>query len=219
MSKSLEEMVARARRVPHRLPERRLCRALSPPSRRRQGREAAKAPGRDRARRGGGALSLQADGLQGRVRGRPALYRRPRSSPQVDERVRRRQPAPHLPSRPAAARRAATRPPASRARSQLRAVDDEGVRGAGEAQGAARHGARSVRLHRRAPHRAATGARLRGAARRGDCAALPRTTTTSPSGSPSSRKRSAASVRSRCATSRPPKPTRRPSSSNSAPGP
>ena len=86
-------------------------------------------------------------------------------------------------------------------------------------KGSPRHRARPVRLHGRAPHRAATRARLRGAPRRDDCATVRRTTTTSPSGSPSSRKRFAASVRSRCATSRRQKPTRRPSSSNSAPGP
>ncbi len=38
--------------------------------------EATRAPGKTGARRGGRALSVQADGLQGRVRGRAALYRR-----------------------------------------------------------------------------------------------------------------------------------------------
>ncbi len=60
------------RRVSHRLSERRLCRALSPPGRRRQGRRGGEGAGPVRLCRSGGALSLQADGLQGRVRGRAA---------------------------------------------------------------------------------------------------------------------------------------------------
>ena len=50
-------------RVPHRLPERRLCRALSPPGRRCQGRGGGEGAGPVRLCRSGGALSLQADGL------------------------------------------------------------------------------------------------------------------------------------------------------------
>ena len=65
-----------ARRVPHRLPERRLCEALFRPGRQGpvSGSGARRRP--ERPRRGGRALCLQADGLQGRVRGRAPLHRR-----------------------------------------------------------------------------------------------------------------------------------------------
>ena len=77
LSQSFDETVARRVDVPHRLPERRLCaRATARWSSKAKAAEAAKAPGQDRARRGGRALPVQADGLQGRVRGRAALHRR-----------------------------------------------------------------------------------------------------------------------------------------------
>ena len=74
-----QEAVARrndgqARRVPHRLPERRLRRAVQ--GLRRQGaRGRGAADGDQQAHRGGGALPVQADGLQGRVRGRAPAHR------------------------------------------------------------------------------------------------------------------------------------------------
>ena len=63
------------RRLSYRLSERTLCQALSP-----AGGEAARGGGREGARpmrtcRSGGALSVQADGLQGRIRGGAALHR------------------------------------------------------------------------------------------------------------------------------------------------
>ena len=73
--------------------------------------EKAKAPGRTRARRGGRQVALQADGLQGRVRGRPSLQRR-RVPEEARQPVRGRLQA-HLPSRAAACSRIATRRPAS----------------------------------------------------------------------------------------------------------
>ena len=77
LSQTLDEIDRAPRRVPHRLPGRRLRRAL-----RRPRRQACATPrrrsagGTTRLDRGGRALSLQADGLQGRVRGRAALHRR-----------------------------------------------------------------------------------------------------------------------------------------------
>ena len=65
-----------ARRIPHRLSERRLCGALPRAGRAGEGGRSREGAGPERARRGGRALSVQADGLQGRVRGRAALHRR-----------------------------------------------------------------------------------------------------------------------------------------------
>ena len=66
-----------ARRVPDRLSGRRLCRRATRRWSSACARaEAERAPGLHRPRRGGGALLLQAAGLQGRVRGRAALHRR-----------------------------------------------------------------------------------------------------------------------------------------------
>ena len=100
-----------------------------------------------RARRGGGALSVQADGLQGRVRGGAALHRR--QFPQAGgQRARRRQSALRIPSRAAAAR--APRSGDRRAaQDELRAVDDERVQAAGAAEVPARHAVRHLRLFRR----------------------------------------------------------------------
>ena len=67
-----------------------------------------------RARRGGRAQPVQADGLQGRIRGRAALFRRRVPAPGRG-RVRR-QAALHVPPRAAAAWRSTTPRPASRAR-------------------------------------------------------------------------------------------------------
>ena len=125
--------------------------------------EAAKAPGKTRARRGGRALSVQADGLQGRIRGRAALRRR-RIPAQVKNefegdnlRFKFHLAPPML---------AQQRPGHRRAEEDdLRPVDAAGVPRAGEVQIPARHAARSVRLQRRAPDRAQADRRLRGAAR------------------------------------------------------
>ena len=100
---SFDETVDAARRIPHRLSERALRAALP-----RAGREDARGRSRARARamrarRGGGALSVQADGLQGRIRGRAALHRR--QFRRAGEVVLRRRPALRIPSGAAAAAR------------------------------------------------------------------------------------------------------------------
>ena len=106
LSETLDEVDRAPRRVPDRLPERRLCRALSPTaSRRSRAAEAATAPGSTGARRGGGARAVQADGLQGRVRGRAALHRDRISASRVAEQFEGDY-ALRIPSRAAAPRRA-----------------------------------------------------------------------------------------------------------------
>ena len=136
-----------ARRVPHRLSERRLCGALPRAGRARcKAAEAAKAPGKMRARRSGRALSVQADGLQGRVRGRAALHRRHRSCKQVDERVRRRQSRASNSISRRRCSRASDKRHRRAAQDDVRPVDAAGVPAAGEAQVPARHAVRSVRL-------------------------------------------------------------------------
>ncbi len=67
-----------------------------------------------RAGRSGGALSVQADGLQGRIRGGAALHRR--QFRRAGEVVLRRRPALRIPSGAAAAGAKSTRRPASRRR-------------------------------------------------------------------------------------------------------
>ena len=100
-----------------------------------------------RARRGGRALSVQADGLQGRVRGRAALHRRHRSRA-GQEHLRRRRSAASSSSR---ARRCSRRTDkAGRPRKMTFGPWMFGaVPGAGEAQGPARHGVRHLRLYAR----------------------------------------------------------------------
>ena len=117
-----------------------------------------------RARRGGRAQPVQADGLQGRIRGRAALFRRRVPAPGRG-RVRR-QAALHVPSRAAAPGEARPRDRRA-AQDDVRPVDDARVRPVGEAEIPARHRVRSVRPQRGAPHRAQAGRRLRGDARRG----------------------------------------------------
>ena len=103
------------RRLPHRLSERALCAALP-----QLGREGPRGRSRKGARpmragRSGGALSVQADGLQGRIRGGAALHRHLlRRAGEVV--LRRRQSALRIPSGAAAAGARATRRPASRRR-------------------------------------------------------------------------------------------------------
>ena len=118
-----------------------------------------------RACRRGGPLSVQADGLQGRIRSRPALYRR--LIPQTGRGgVRRRQTALRIPPRPAAvcAPRQGHRPAAQ---NELRPVVDAGFPRAGQAKRVARHGVRPIRPLARTPHRAQADRRLRSGARGG----------------------------------------------------
>ena len=127
-----------ARGVPHRLSERSLCGAL--PARwsiRCKARRSRAGAGQDRARRRGRALSVQADGLQGRVRGRAALCRAviPRAG---EERGRGRQSHAEIPPRAAAARPQGQGDRAA-AQDDVRAVDAAGVPRAGEVQVPARH--------------------------------------------------------------------------------
>ena len=103
------------------------------------------------------------------------------------------------------------------AQDDVRAVDLPAVPAAGQIQGPARHRLRSVRLFGRAQDRARSScATTRRCSTRCSPSSRPRTTT-SRSGSPPSRRRSAASATSRCATSRPPRPTRPRCSTSSAP--
>ena len=100
-----------AGRAADRLPGQGLRRAL--PRLRRQGRQGreGKGAGPARAGRGGGQVALQADGLQGRVRGRASLQRR-RVPEEARHAVRGRLQA-HLPPGAAAVRRPRSRRPAS----------------------------------------------------------------------------------------------------------
>ena len=142
-----------ARRIPHRLPERALRAALSRLGREGENRRGHEGAGRVRAVGSGRALSVQADGLQGRIRGGAALHRHVfRRAREVD--LRRRQSAARVPPRAAFA--GAPRQGHRRAEEDVvRAVAARRLRRAEEIQGAARHPARSVRLQRRAQNRAA----------------------------------------------------------------
>jgi indolepyruvate ferredoxin oxidoreductase len=127
----------------------------------------ARARGRSRGRagrvapgRGGRALSLQADGLQGRVRSGAPLAQA-RHQPRTGRGVPRRGKA-LLQSPPADA-------PGFRSQgeAQARPVVRLGLPGAGPHEGAARHAARSLRVRRGAPGRAAAGRRVSGPRRKG----------------------------------------------------
>ena len=118
----------------------------------------------ERACRGGGALPVQADGLQGRVRGRPPLYRR--RIPQAGRR------------RSSRATNCASIPPRA---AVSRHRQDTGLprkmsfgpwmmpafRVLAKFKGPARHGFDPFGRTARAPHRAQSDRRLRGRARRG----------------------------------------------------
>ena len=120
--------------------------------------EAEQGAGPMRAVGSGGALSVQADGLQGRIRGGAALHRHViRRAGEID--LRRRQSALRIPSGAAAV--GAPRQGHRRAEEDVvRALVARRVARAGEIQGAARHAARSVRLYRRAKNRAAVDLRV-----------------------------------------------------------
>ena len=154
-----------AGQVPHRVSEQALCGALPQMGGKGEGGRAAARAGEMRSRRRRRPLSVQADGLQGRVRGGAALHRR--HVPQAGrERSRRRQAPLRIPHGAALARQ--DRSGDRRAsQDELRPLDDERVQGAGEAEIPARHAARRVRPHRGAPHRAQADHGLRGDARRG----------------------------------------------------
>ena len=154
--------------------------------------EAAKAPGQERPCRRGRALRVQADGLQGRVRGCAALCRAliPRAG---EERGRGRQSHAQIPSRAAAAREEG---PGDRRceEDDVRPMDAAGVPHAGEVQVPARHRARYLRLFGGAPHRAQADRRLRGDARRDHGQAHAREPPRRGGAWPPSRRRSAASA-------------------------
>ena len=126
-----------ARRVPHRVSERRLCGALQGAGRQGAGGRSREGAGQDRPRRCGRALSVQADGLQGRVRGRAALCRAviPGAG---EERGRGRQSHAQIPPRAAAAR-AQGQGDRPAEEDDVRAMDAAGVPAAGEVQVPARH--------------------------------------------------------------------------------
>ena len=148
-----------------RLSERGLRGALSSPGRQGQGGRGGARAGSLRADRDGGALSVQADGLQGRVRGGAALHRR--RIPQAGrDRVRRRQSALRI-SSGAAAVGAPRQDHGPAAQDELRRLDAAGVPAIGEIQGPARDAVRSVRTYAGTAHRAQADRRLRGDARRG----------------------------------------------------
>ena len=96
----------------------------------------------------------QADGLQGRVRGRAPLHRRrvPRSAARAVRGRRRRSSSTWRRRRCVEAE---GRRPRRRAKVRFGPLDVAGAEGAGARQGAARHAVRSVRPHRGAPPRAA----------------------------------------------------------------
>ena len=106
-----------------------------------------------RAHRCGRPRALQADGLQGRIRGGPALYRR--RFPQARRRPLRRADTSCISTYRAAAL-VAGRDPGQRpsAKARIRAVDVRSLPRAGEAEIPPRHRLRPVRPHRRAPRRA-----------------------------------------------------------------
>ena len=91
-TKTLDEHDRAPRRVPDRLSGQGLCRPLS--RGRRQGPQGGERSGAllHRTDRGRRQKPVQADGLQGRIRGRPALYRRQLCQEAVGQ-VRRRLPA------------------------------------------------------------------------------------------------------------------------------
>ena len=150
------------RRIPHRLSELALCGALPRAGGEGQGRRGGQGARPVRVRGGGGALSLQADGLQGRVRGRAALHRR--QLPQAG-RLDVRRPGFAFRVPPCAAALDEARSGDRRAAQDIIwSVDDERVRRACEAQVPARDRVRSVRLFARTQDRTKADRRLRNAA-------------------------------------------------------
>ncbi len=161
-----EEAVARrddhqARGVPHRVSGRRLRGAV--PGLRGQGARGRSAAGEHPAHRSGGALSVQADGLQGRVRGGAPAHR-PGLHGEGGFDVRRRLQGRAPPG--AAADRQAQRQGRA-AKATVRALDAHGVRRAGQTEGSARHAVRPLWPHRRTQDRARADRRVQGLHRRG----------------------------------------------------
>ncbi len=138
-----------SRRFPHRVSEHGLRRAL--PRARRKSPQCRSGPGQRGVDRSGRARPVQADGLQGRVRGGAPAHAE-RLSRRAEARVRGRlqRPVPPCAALPAIGARRAR--PSAQAR--FRAMDPDAARHSGAAQGVARNGVRSVRLHSRAPQRA-----------------------------------------------------------------
>ena len=218
LSQSLDEMIAAAGRLPHRLSGRRLCaRAIAAWSSRRRPIEAANAPGKRGLAEAVARYLFKLMAYKDEYEV-ARLYTDGAFVKQVKSELGGENLRLHVPSRAAAAR--AHRQGHRRAEEDhLRPVDIPAVPAAGEVQVPARHGLRSVRLFGRAQDRARSWcATTRRCSRKFWRSSRPRTTT-SRSGSPPSRRRSAASATSSCATSRPPRPTRRRCSTSSAPGP
>ena len=160
-----------ARSFPHRLSEQALRPALPQMGRQGARRRSRQGAGRERARGSRRALSVQADGLQGRIRSGAALQRH--LVPRSRKVVLRRQLAFRISSGAAAAGEDRFRN--RRAQEEgLWPLDAEGVRRAQAVQIPARHAARHLRLQRRPPHRAPAHRRLRGAAGNADGRAYPR---------------------------------------------
>ena len=123
--------------------------------------EAARAPGQCGLRRGGGALSVQADGLQGRVRGGAALHRRQLPEAGGERRSTARTCASSSISRRRCWREA--RPDHRRAaQDDLRPVDDDARSGCWRSSSSCAARVRSVRLFAGAKDRAQADRRLRG---------------------------------------------------------
>ncbi|MET3146280.1 UNVERIFIED_ORG: indolepyruvate ferredoxin oxidoreductase [Xanthomonas axonopodis] len=145
-----------SRRVPDRLPGCRLRAPLSQPGRARTHARAATRARQQRTDRGGGPLRLQADGLQGRIRGGAAVYAWRFPAP-VAATVRGRLHA-ALPSGAAAAgqERRARQPDQAR----VRAVDVHRLQAAGAVEVPAWRQVRRLRLQRRTAWRAPADCRL-----------------------------------------------------------
>ena len=209
----LDEIIARRVAFLTRIPERRLCRALRRPHPAPARGRGGACAGRHGADRGGRPRAVQADGLQGRIRGRPALYRdrfRGSASPSSSR----------APTNCASISRRRCWPSAIPATGHLKKRVYGpwmlgAFRAAGAAAPAARHRVRHFRPHRRAPRRAPPDRRIRSRSRRDRARACRRKTMQPPSNWRGCRSRSAASATSRrrtCSAPRPGKPNCSPAS-------
>ena len=126
LSETLDEVIARRVELPDRLPGCRLCGPLQEPDRLGAPDRGRARPGLHRPDRSGRPQLLQAAGLQGRVRGGPALHRR--HVPEAARRAVRGRLQAGVPSGPADA--GGDRPGDRRAEEEgLWAVDAEGLPG------------------------------------------------------------------------------------------